>query len=821
MKTYDIALIGGGIVGAAIARELSRYRVRVVLLEKEAELAFGVSKSNSGIIHPGTQNPPDSLKGKLCVEGNRLIRILARELGVDFKEVGELICAFSDADVARLEKLKKEGEALNVPRLAIVDRHWLRTHEPNLSPAVIAALYAPTAGIISPYRWVYDFAENAMRNGVDIFTEAPVKRIEVQDGHRFVLATPLSTFHASWVVNAAGLHADIIARMMGITDFKITPRKGEEFLLDKKREYLSNHLLFPLPEAHSKGILVIKTSDGNPMIGPTARPVDAKNDHTTTDEGLEAVLASVRRLIPAVDARDIIAYFAGVRPAAGDDFIIRHEQNVPGCITVAGIQSPGLTAAPAIARMVIRLLTENGCVLKKKLFFHRHRKKTTHLFAIPFSKTARLIKKNPAYGDVVCRCEMVSAQEIREAIARGAQTLDGIKFRTRAQAGRCHGSFCTARIMNILAAERGIPVTAVTKRGAGSEIVKGDRRGSACGERRVYDSLPAVRSSFLHTATRELVIVGGGPAGMAAACAASEHGVRDILILEREAYLGGILNQCIHTGFGLTYFKEILTGPEYAQRFIKKVQTLPGVEIRSRSFVVDLTGKRVMTVLRPGSLETIRAKALIMATGCRERTREMIHIAGTRPAGIFSAGLAQKLINIEGLMPGFEVVIVGSGDIGLIMARRFMLEGAHVKAVIEIQPKASGLTRNVVQCLDDFDIPLYLQHRMAGIYGENRVERVVVEPVDDAGMPIPDRQFEISCDTVLVSAGLIPENELVEMAGAQIDKKTNTPTGNDVNTTSIPGIFVCGNAAKVYDVVDSVTRDSERAGQMAAAYLNR
>ena len=478
MNKYDVLIIGGGVVGTSIARELARYKLRIALVEKEAELAFGVSKSNSGIIHPGTQNSASSLKGRLCVRGNILTRKICRELGVDFKEVRELIIAFSEKEIQNLLRLKKEAEMLGVPRLKIVDSAWLRRNEPNLSQDAIAALYAPTAGMVSPYRLVYDLSENASRNGVEFYTQTEVSSIVSagmrysKDKYRFEIATKKSVFKARYVVNAAGLFADEISKMVGIADFRIKPRKGEEFILDKKREHIANHLLFPLPSKTSKGILIIKTSDGNPMIGPTAEDIEDKEDLSTSEGGFKKVLSAAQKMIPSISEGDIIAYFAGLRPVAGDDFIIRHEDRVLGFINVAGIQSPGLTAAPAIAILVSDLLKKNGLLLKKRPIFHGQRTETTHLFAVPLSRTKRLIEKDANYGDIICRCEMVSAKEVKDAIKRGAKTLDGIKFRTRAQAGRCHGSFCTTRLMRILAEETKMPLTGVTKRGVGSEIVK-------------------------------------------------------------------------------------------------------------------------------------------------------------------------------------------------------------------------------------------------------------------------------------------------------------------------------------------------------------
>jgi len=483
MRECDVAVVGGGVVGAAVAHELSHYRLTAVLLEKEEELSFGVSKANSGIIHPGTQNPPDSLKGRLCVEGNRLVREMSASLDLDFKEVGELVVAFDDEEGGRLWQLKQEGELLGVPGLEIVSREWLRENEPNLNLDAVAALHAPTAGIISPYRFVYALSESATLNGVEILTRARVEWLErISSGDRhggagFLLSSPAGDVAARYVVNCGGLFADDIAEMVGARTFRIRPRKGEEYILDKKRRYLTRHLLFPVPTPESKGILVTRTSDGNPMVGPTAYEVEDREDLSTTDAGLRLVLAVAQKLVPAIDPRDIIAYFAGLRPAAGDDFVVRAEAAAPGFINVAGIQSPGLTAAPAIARCVAGLLRECGMELERKTGPRQPNRRSFHLFAMPLGDAKRLVEEDPERGDIVCRCETVSLREVKDAIAAGATTLDGVKYRTRAGAGRCHGGFCTCRIMRLLAEETDRPVTAVSKRGAGSELVVEDRSG--------------------------------------------------------------------------------------------------------------------------------------------------------------------------------------------------------------------------------------------------------------------------------------------------------------------------------------------------------
>ncbi|MDF2904900.1 MAG: Thioredoxin reductase [Herbinix sp.] len=319
----------------------------------------------------------------------------------------------------------------------------------------------------------------------------------------------------------------------------------------------------------------------------------------------------------------------------------------------------------------------------------------------------------------------------------------------------------------------------------------------------------------------DIIIIGGGPAGLAAAVAAKEEGCNRILILERGRELGGILNQCIHNGFGLHTFKEELTGPEYAARFIDQIERL-GIEYKLGTMVIEANdNKQIVAMNKEDGLFRLQAKAIILAMGCRERSRGALNIPGYRPAGIYSAGTAQYLVNVEGRMPGKEVVILGSGDIGLIMARRMTLEGAKVKVVAEIMPYSGGLKRNIVQCLQDYGIPLKLSHTVVDIDGKERIKGVTLAKVDDNRKPIPGTEEYISCDTLLLSVGLIPENELTQSMGIQMEPVTSGPIVNESLETSLPGVFACGNVLHVHDLVDYVSEEAAVAGRNATKYVNR
>lgn len=473
----EVVIVGAGIVGSTIARELSRYNLDVIMVEKRVDIAFGSpTKANTGIIHAGYDDEPRTMRAKYCSRGNVLWHKIASEVSAPFKEIGSFIVALKEEDRNVLEELRWRGEKNGVPDLEIIhDQKRLFEMEPSLNRKAIAALYAPTAAITSPYELTIAMAENAMQNGVKVFLETEVTDIVVEGGKVREIRTNRGRIETDYVINAAGLWADKVSVMAGIDCFTIHPRKGEYYVLDKKLNGLVQHVLFTVPTPISKGIVVTPTVDGNLLTGPNAHDVEDKTDLTTTSSGLNEVLTGACRLIPDLAEKKgmIITNFCGLRPEPDtEDFIIEAYDEIGGFINVAGMKSPGLTAAPAVAQTVTELLRKSGLELREKDMFNPYRKpidRSIREFAINRSK--KLIARDAKYGHVICRCEYVTEGEILEAIRRGATTVDGIKFRTRAGMGRCQGGFCTPHVIKLLARELGIPIEGVTKRGGNSKLL--------------------------------------------------------------------------------------------------------------------------------------------------------------------------------------------------------------------------------------------------------------------------------------------------------------------------------------------------------------
>ena len=474
---YDVIIIGAGVSGAAAARELSRYKVKVCVLEKSEDVCCGTSKANSGIVHAGYDARPGSLMAKLNVEGNRMMGMLSEELDFPFQRKGSLVVCRNQEELPVLLRLQAQGEENGVEGLEILNREQAIALEPNITEQVEAALYAPTAGIVCPFGLNIAMAENACANGVEFRFDTEVDAIEKLEGG-FLLKTDSGDYKARYVVNAAGVYADRFHNMVSSRKIHIIPRKGEYFLLDKGAGDHVSRTIFALPGKLGKGVLVTPTVHGNLLVGPTAADIEDKEGTNTTASGLAAIYEKAGQNVRDLPLKKVITSFAGLRAhEGGNDFIIEEASDAPGFIDCAGIESPGLTSAPAVGLMVAEILRDK-MHLQKNPDFQGRRKGILNPALLSIEDRNKLILEQPAYGHIICRCEMISEGEILNAIHRplGARSLDGVKRRTRAGMGRCQAGFCSPRTMEILARELGVSMEAITKAGGNSGLIVGTNK---------------------------------------------------------------------------------------------------------------------------------------------------------------------------------------------------------------------------------------------------------------------------------------------------------------------------------------------------------
>lgn len=474
---YDIAIIGAGIVGAMTARELTKYNVSVCVLEKENDVALGATKANSAIVHAGFDAKPNSLKARLNVRGSEMMPKVTRELGVKYKNNGSLVLGFDENDRKVIDELFERGIKNGVKGLKILDSDELHTLEPNISPNAKYALYATSGAIVCPYELCIAAMGNAMDNGAELKLNFKVTDIKENGGY-YTVSSDTDSVDAAYIINASGLYSDDVARMVGDDSFDIHPRRGEYILLDKECGTLTSRTIFRTPSDKGKGILISPTVDGNFLCGPTAVDMTDKEDKSTTADGFGRIIAEARQNIESIPFNKTITSFCGLRAVGSTgDFIINSPK--PSFINAAGIESPGLSASPAIAEYIIELLKKSGANLKTNESFNPIRKPYHEFRESSVDEKNRVIKEHPEYGRVICRCETVTEGEIIDAIRTnpGARDIDGVKRRTRAGMGRCQGGFCLPYVSEILARELKIPFEKVTKSGGNSKIVIGKTKG--------------------------------------------------------------------------------------------------------------------------------------------------------------------------------------------------------------------------------------------------------------------------------------------------------------------------------------------------------
>ena len=469
---YDVIIVGGGVVGTAVARELSRYALSICLLEKEEDVCSGTSKANSAIVHAGFDAVPGTLKANFNVKGNAMMESLSAELSFEFRRNGSLVLCLSDEDMPKLGELYRRGLQNGVPDLCILSGSEVRKREPNISDEVVAALYAPTGGIVCPFGLTIALAENAADNGVEFRLETAVEKIR-KEKMGYAVSTSRGEFHARYIVNAAGIYSDELHNMVSEKKLHIIPRKGDYCLLDKEAGNHVSHTIFQLPGKYGKGVLVTPTVHGNLLIGPTATDVADKENTATTADELAQVMSKSAVSVKNIPYRLTITSFSGVRAHEdGDDFVIGEVSDAPGFFDAAGIESPGLSSAPAIGRYLAEKIAEKAGA-EKKTDFHPNRRGFIKLAEKPFEERERLIRENPLYGVMVCRCMQISEGEIVDAIRRplGARSLDGIKRRVHQGMGRSQAGFCTPKTMEILARETGKKKKKICKNRAGSQML--------------------------------------------------------------------------------------------------------------------------------------------------------------------------------------------------------------------------------------------------------------------------------------------------------------------------------------------------------------
>jgi glycerol-3-phosphate dehydrogenase len=478
---YDVTIIGAGIVGCAVARELAKYDLRICLLDKNEDVATETTKANSGIVHGGYAEKHGSVKAKFSVRGNALYQKLNDELHFGFTRVGSFVIGFDEQDAAKIKEIHENGKKNGAPNLQIVNGAFVHAKEPHLNKDIHVALYCPSAGITSPYEFAIALAENAIANGVELKLNAEVTNIVKQANDFLLTLNNQEKIISKLVINAAGLYADDVAKMANSkSEFTITPRQGQYLLLDKDQGYLANSVIFQTPTAVSKGILVTKTQHGNLLLGPDAEPAPAKDSLDTASKNVEYIIKTARKSLPDFDLRKVITSFAGNRaaPSTGDFIIGESEQK--GFINLAGIESPGLTAAPAIAEYTAEIVAAAGMKLTLKTNFNPIRNGYKTVANMEEAELNELILAEPEYGRIVCRCETISEGEIRDALRRAIpiNSIDAIKRRTRVGMGRCQGGFCTPKIMEIICDELNIEMQNITKKGNKSSLVIGRTKRS-------------------------------------------------------------------------------------------------------------------------------------------------------------------------------------------------------------------------------------------------------------------------------------------------------------------------------------------------------
>jgi len=798
---YDIAIIGAGAVGSAIARELSRYELKIVHLEANSDVGMGTSKASTAIWHTGYDASPGSLESKLLKRSYPLMEKFMREAGSPFELVGGLLIAWNDEQLRTLPKLLEKAVQNGDTDCYAIDENDVYRREPHLGEGALGGMVVPREGILCTFTIPLACATQAVVNGVTLKLNFRVQSIKTE-GDAHIISSETESVLARWVINSAGLYSDEINNHFGYGNFKVTPRRGELIVYDKLARPLVNHVLLPVPTAITKGVLISPTVYGNILLGPTAEDLPDKTATNTSENGLQSLLEKGEKILPRLLDEEVTATYAGLRAATehSDYQIALHAAQRYIC--VGGIRSTGISASLGIAEYVADLLKEGGVELQQKPEFKTIKMPNIgEAFTRPY-QNAEMIAANCDYAKIVCHCERVTLGDLNDAVTSEipATSLDALRRRTRAMQGRCQGFNCLASMNVILSNQR-------------------ERRISTTMREPLRSQRALTQSDKMMT---EVLIVGAGPAGLAAALELKKLGIKDVVVAERESEAGGIPRMCGHIGFGLRDFHQVLTGPNYARKYGEMAEKA-GIKIARDTTITGWNntaedGWSSLSYTSPDGLGKIEAKSVLLATGVRERPRSARLVPGHRPQGVFTTGSLQRFVYEHHLPVGKRAVIVGAEIVSLSVVTTLLHAGVNVTNMVTELPR------------HQLYLPLFLpakifyadllartsiltNKRVTNILGRQRVEGIEVTDLGSGKTEI------IECDTVVFTGDWIPENELARRGDVDTGRPSYGPQVDSLFRTSQRGIFAAGNLLRGVETADWAALEGRRAARFIARYL--
>lgn len=820
-RLFDVAIIGAGAVGCAIARELSRYDLRIVLLESNPDVGMGTSKASTAIWHTGFDAKPGSLEATLMRRSYPLMEEFMKEVGSPFERIGGLLIAWNQEQLDTLPTLLEKAHTNGVTDVHLISKEEVYQREPHLGQGALGGMFVPGEGILCTFTIPLACATQAVVNGVELKVNFRVEKIErssedrMQNADRYAVSSNNDTVYARWVINAAGLYSDEINDFFGHGNFKVTPRRGELIVYDKLSRRLVNHVLLPVPTATTKGVLISPTVYGNVLLGPTAEDLPDKTATNTSENGLSSLLEKGRKILPRLLNEEITATYAGLRAATehSDYQIALHAEQRYIC--VGGIRSTGISASLGIAEYVIDLLKEAGVELKRKPEFRPIKMPNIgESFPRPYQR-AELIAENSAYGKIVCHCERVSLGELNDAIESPipAKTPDALRRRTRAMQGRCQGFNCAASISAVLSDQWGRRMSSII--------------GETIRTQRSFHQRDVIQADVL--------VVGAGPAGLAAALELKRLGIGNILVAERESEAGGIPRLCGHIGFGLRDLHRVMTGPAYARKYREMAEDA-GIQIATNMTITgwDSTltpalypnghasrkerGYVPLSYTSPDGIGTIEAKSVLLATGVRERPRAARLIPGHRPQGVFTTGSLQRFVFEYDLPVGKKAVIVGAETVSLSVVTTLLHAGVKVAGMVTELPS------------HQLYLPIFLPAKVfyadilarAKILANRKVVNIIgktrVEGIETRDSITGNVEF-IECDTVIFTGDWIPENELARRGDVETGKPSLGPQVDAAFRTSQTGVFAAGNLLRGVETADWAALEGRAAARSMARWL--